>query len=88
MAVKLITRIHGVPVTSKAATNANRLSNLRNQIFTQSLIQLWASSESKIGKIRNIIEDQNNNALQTKNEVLIAEVDVTGRVDFMDGYHH
>ena len=26
--------------------------------------------------------------MQTKNEVLIAEVDVTGRVDFMDGYHH
>ena len=26
--------------------------------------------------------------MQTKNEVLIAELDVTGKVDFMDGYHH
>ena len=26
--------------------------------------------------------------MQTKNEVLIAELDVTPKVDFMDGYHH
>ena len=26
--------------------------------------------------------------MQTKNEVLIAEIDVTGKVDFMDGYGH
>lgn len=78
-------RVHGVPTSNKAN---NRLSNIRSQIFTQSLIQLWASSESKIGKIRNIIEEQNGQAMQTKNEVLIAEVDVTGRVDFMDGYLH
>jgi len=56
VAVKLVSRIHGVPVSQKAMV-PNRLSNLRNQVFTQSLIQLWASSESKIGKIRNIIED-------------------------------
>jgi len=80
-----VARVHGVPTSNKAN---NRLSNIRSQIFTQSLIQLWASSESKIGKIRNIIEEQNGQAMQTKNEVLIAEVDVTGRVDFMDGYLH
>ena len=58
-------------------------------MFTQSLIQVWASSESKIGKIRNIIEEQKGGeAMQTKNEVLIAELDVTTRVDFMDGYLH
>ena len=50
---------------------------------------MWASSESKIGKIRNIIEEQKGGeAMQTKNEVLIAELDVTTRVDFMDGYLH
>ena len=26
--------------------------------------------------------------MQTKNEVLIAELDITSKVDFMDGYHH
>ena len=26
--------------------------------------------------------------MQTKNEVILAEIDVTGKVDFMDGYHH
>ena len=49
---------------------------------------MWASSESKIGKIRNIIEEQKGEAMQTKNEVLIAELDVTNKVDFMDGYLH
>ena len=49
---------------------------------------MWASSESKIGKIRNIIEEQKGEAMQSKNEVLIAELDVTNRVDFMDGYLH
>lgn len=26
--------------------------------------------------------------MQTKNEVILAEIDVTSKVDFMDGYHH
>ena len=26
--------------------------------------------------------------MQTKNEVLLAELDVTQKADFMDGYHH
>ena len=66
----------------------SKLSMLRNQVFTQSLIQVWASSESKIGKIRDIIEEQNGTAMQTKNEVLLAELDVSAKADFMDGYHH
>lgn len=66
----------------------SRLSMLRNQVFTQSLIQVWASSESKIGKIKDIIEEQNGTAMQTKNEVLLAELDVSTKADFMDGYHH
>ena len=45
---------------------------------------MWASSESNLGKIRNIIEDQKLN----KNEVLLAEVDISQMADFMDGYHH
>ena len=26
--------------------------------------------------------------MQSKNEVLLQEVDITSKVDFMDGYHH
>ena len=48
---------------------------------------MWASSESKLGKIRNIIEEQKGEN-QSKNEVLLQEVDITSKVDFMDGYHH
>ena len=49
---------------------------------------MWASSESKIGKIKNIIEEQYGQGIGTKNEVLLNEIDVTSKADFMDGYHH
>lgn len=62
IAIKMVSRIHGVPVTQKAIM-PNRFQMLRNQVFTQSLIQVWASSESKIGKIRNIIEEQKGEAM-------------------------
>ena len=55
ISVKFVTRIHGVPVGAMQLI-PSKLSMLRNQVFTQSLIQVWASSESKIGKIRDIIE--------------------------------
>lgn len=61
---------------------------LRRQVKKQNMIQVWASSESNLGKIRNIVEEQKGEALQTKNEVLIAELDVTSYIDFMDGYQH
>ena len=61
---------------------------LRRQVKKQNIIQVWASSETKLGKIRNIVEEQKGETLQTKNEVLIAELDVTSYIDFMDGYQH
>ena len=44
---------------------------------------MWASTESKIGKIRNIIDE---NEAASKHEVLLGEIDLTGKHDFMDGF--
>ena len=44
---------------------------------------MWASSEAQLGKIRNIIEDKK---MASKSERLLAEVDVSQKVDFMDGF--
>ena len=60
--MKFITRIHGVPVAGVHLI-PSKLQQLRNQIFTSSLIQVWASSENKIGKIKDIIEEQNSEIL-------------------------
>ena len=87
IAIKFITRIHGISTGQKAMA-PSRMSLIKNHSYTQSLIQVWASSESKIGKIKNIIEEQNGQGIVTKNEVLIGEIDVTSKADFMDGYHH
>jgi hypothetical protein len=43
---------------------------------------VWASVETNIGKIRNIVEG----GVNSKQEVLLAEIDVTSQSDFMDGY--
>ena len=60
--MKFITRIHGVPVAGVHMI-PSKLQQLRNQIFTSSLIQVWASSENKIGKIKDIIEEQNGTTM-------------------------
>lgn len=43
IAVKFVTKVLNMP--SKTTFN-NRLSMLRNQVQTQSLVQVWASSEN------------------------------------------
>jgi len=60
------------------------LSALRAQPQqTKSYIQVWGSRETQLGKIMNIID---RNHVAYKNEVLLAEVDVSQRGDFMDGF--
>ena len=76
IAVKLVTRVMGLSASHRQTVG------LRNQIQTQTLIQLWASSETKISKMKNIIDT----GVQTKQEQLLAEVDISDRADFMDGY--
>ena len=45
---------------------------------------MWASQETKIGKLKNIVE---GGAAHAKNEQLLLEVDVSHQVDFLDGYY-
>ena len=75
VAIKFVTRIHGIPPNQP---NPSKLNIIRNQLTTQSLIQIWVSKESKLGHIKNIIEEQvGGQNMQGKNEVLLMELDVS-----------
>lgn len=63
------------------------MTTLRQNFHSTSYIQIWASQETNIGKIRNIIDDAGQGA-QSKNETLLAEKEVTNEFDFMDGELH
>jgi hypothetical protein len=82
IAIKFITRIHGIP---QHQPNPSKLHIIRNQLSTQSIIQIWVSKESKLGQIKNIIEEQHGGS-HAKNEMLYMELDVSNKYDFMDGY--
>eukprot|EP00347_Sterkiella_histriomuscorum_P015647 403356230 len=83
ISVKFLTKIQSVG----GQLNQNRLSILRQQFQTQHLIQVWASTETSIGKIKTMIDDNNQN-VSTKNEILLEEKDVTNEMDFMDNDSH
>ena len=48
------------------------------------MVQVWAATETSIGKIRTMID----NDVASKQETLLAEQDVSGDFDFMDGDSH
>ncbi len=62
-----------------------QLSMMRPTYQTQSIIQIWGSTETSIGKIKSMIDDA---GAASKNEQILLEKDVTNEIDFMDLYSH
>eukprot|EP00352_Strombidinopsis_acuminata_P009498 CAMPEP_0176364578 /NCGR_PEP_ID=MMETSP0126-20121128/19885_1 /TAXON_ID=141414 ORGANISM="Strombidinopsis acuminatum, Strain SPMC142" /NCGR_SAMPLE_ID=MMETSP0126 /ASSEMBLY_ACC=CAM_ASM_000229 /LENGTH=120 /DNA_ID=CAMNT_0017721269 /DNA_START=465 /DNA_END=827 /DNA_ORIENTATION=+ len=83
--VKFVTKV--TPSAANNPSHLNRLSSLRKtDLIASSWVQVWVSTETHIGKIRNIIDEGGQNAAMTKNEQLIDEREVSPHFDFMDGY--
>tara|TARA_B110000285_G_C14757151_1_gene437921 strand:- start:90 stop:509 length:420 start_codon:yes stop_codon:yes gene_type:complete len=88
IAIKFVTKIQApVPTGNKAGPSANRLTlnQPRPQASTTHFVQVVASAETNIGKIRNIIDDEEINRAKNKTEVILAEQSLSiDDVNFMD----
>jgi len=91
IAIKFVTRIVteknnlGGPIANRIAS----LNQLKPQIQLAHFVQVVASAETNIGKIRNIIDDNQMNKAQNKTEVILAEKEITeddSDTNFMDNY--
>lgn len=86
VAVKFVTTITSTG-NGMLGGQAHRMSVLRQNFHATSYVQIWASSETSIGKIRNII-DEGGQGISSKNEVMLAEREITNEFDWMDGESH
>ena len=83
ISVKFISVISGGLIGLGGPGSLQRItSNMRQQYNIQTLIQVWASVESSLGKIRNIIDVQ---GVTAKNEVMLGEKDLTQeQIDYLE----
>ena len=76
LAIKFVTKIQAPAAAgNKGGPSANRLisNQPKSQALAAHFVQVVASAETNIGKIRNIIDDEEINRAKNKTEVVLAE---------------
>lgn len=93
IAIKFVTKIVSGAQGNLGGPMANRiaaLNQLKPQVQLAHYVQVVASAETNIGKIRNIIDDNEFNNAQNKREVILAQKEIAtdddSDINFMDNY--